>query len=70
MSDTIVLSKMEAAELAQRASSQSGRADEARRARLILLLDTGHTWAGIREKLDCTDSFIAVSYTHLTLPTN
>jgi putative transposase len=30
----------------------------ARRARLILMLDAGHTWASIREKLDCTDSFI------------
>ena len=58
MSNTIILSKMEAAELTQRATSQSGRADEARRARLILLLDSGHTWAAIRDKLDCTDSFI------------
>ena len=58
MSNTIVLSKMERAELNQRATSQAGRADEARRARLILLLDSGHTWAAIREKLDCTDSFI------------
>src|ERR1035438_6007195 len=58
MSNTIILSKMEAAELTQRATSQSGRADEARRARLILLLDSGHRWAAIRDKLDCTDSFI------------
>ncbi len=41
MSNTIVLLKMEEAELTQRAASQSGRADEARRARLILLLDSG-----------------------------
>lgn len=59
MGSTITLSKMEQVELTQRAGSQSGRADEARRARLILLLDAGHTWAVIREKLDCTDSFIA-----------
>lgn len=58
MSSTITLSKAEQVELTQRAGSQSGRADEARRARLILLLDAGHTWAVIREKLDCTDSFI------------
>jgi transposase len=58
MSNTMVLSKMEEAELTQRATSHSGRADEARRARLILLLDSGHTWAAIRDKLDCTDSFI------------
>lgn len=58
MSSTIILSKMEHLELTQRATSQAGRADEARRARLILLLSSGHTWAAIREKLDCTDSFI------------
>jgi transposase len=58
MSSTISLSKIEMAELNHRASSQAGRADEARRARLILLLDGGHSWASIRDKLDCTDSFI------------
>src|SRR5450631_4847956 len=49
---------MEREELTQRTSRQSGRADEVRRARLILLLDAGHTWAWIRKKLDCRDSFI------------
>src|SRR5580658_3972436 len=58
MSNTIKLQPMEREELTQRTSRQSGRADEARRARLILLLDAGHTWAWIREKLDCRDSFI------------
>jgi len=58
MSNPIKLLPMERAELTQRTSRQSGRADEARRARLILLLDAGHTWASIREKLDCRDSFI------------
>lgn len=58
MSTTIKLSIVEHEELTQRANSQSGRADEARRARLILLLDESHTWAVIRAKLDCTDSFI------------
>ncbi len=53
-----MLSKVEQMELTQRAARQAGRADEARRARLILLLDAGHTWATIRAKLDCTDSFI------------
>ena len=55
---TIALSAMEKAQLTQRSTSQAGRADDARRARLILLLDGGHTWAAIRDKLDCTDSFI------------
>ena len=59
MGSTITLTTVEQRELTQRAASQAGRADEARRARLMLLLDTGHTWAAIREKLDCTDSFIA-----------
>ena len=58
MSNTISLSKAERMELSQRASSQAGRADDARRARLILLLEDGETWAQIREKLSCNDSFI------------
>jgi transposase len=59
MSNAIRLSTVEHEELTQRANRQSGRADEARRARLILLLGAGHSWASIRAKLDCTDSFIA-----------
>jgi transposase len=58
MSSTIILSAMEQAELNQRATSQAGRADEARRARLILLLEAGFTWAQIRDKLACNDAFI------------
>jgi transposase len=55
---TITLSDAERMELSRRASSQAGRADDARRARLILLLEAGDTWAKIREKLDCNDAFI------------
>jgi transposase len=55
---TIRLSDVERVELSRRAMSRAGRADDARRARLILLLDAGETWAGIREKLDCNDAFI------------
>lgn len=58
MSSTISLSKAERMELSQRASSQAGRADDARRARLILLLEDGETWAQIRERLACNDAFI------------
>jgi transposase len=58
VSNTIKLLTAEHEELTQRTNRQSGRADGARRARLILLLDAGHTWCSIREKLDCTDSFI------------
>jgi transposase len=55
---TITLSDAERMELSHRANSRAGRADDARRARLILLLESGDTWAKIREKLDCNDSFI------------
>ena len=55
---TIELSKAERVELSQRASSQAGRADDARRARLILLLEAGDTWAQLRDKLSCNDAFI------------
>ena len=58
VSNTIKLLTVEQEELARQASSQSGRADEARRARLLQPLDAGHAWASIREKLDCADSFI------------
>ena len=59
MSSTITLTKMERTELSRRVTSQAGRADEARRARLILLLEAGHTWAELRDKLACNDDFIA-----------
>src|SRR5450755_3579777 len=58
MSSTISLSKAERVQLSRRAMSQAGRADDARRARLILLLEAGDTWAQIREKLSCNDAFI------------
>jgi transposase len=52
------LTKSERMELQRQASARNGRADAARRARLVLLLADGHTWAEIREKLDCGDSYI------------
>jgi hypothetical protein len=42
----------------QRSISHAGRADDAHRARLILLLEARHTWAQIRSKFSCNDSFI------------
>jgi hypothetical protein len=53
------LTKSERMELQQRANARNGRADVARRARLILLLADGLTWADIRAKLDCSDSYIS-----------
>lgn len=55
---TITLTDAERMELTRRANSRAGRADDARRARLILLLDSGDTWAKLREKLGCNDAFI------------
>lgn len=52
------LTKSERMELQQQAAARNGRADSARHARLILLLADGLTWAEIRAKLDCSDSFI------------
>jgi transposase len=53
------LSKVERTELEHRVTSRKGRADEARRARCILLVADGATWAEIRLQLDCPDSYIA-----------
>ena len=59
MGETIKLTKAERSELTQLSRKRSARWADVRRARLILLLDSGHTWASIRDKLDCPDSFIA-----------
>src|SRR5450432_1696805 len=52
------LTKTEVMELQRQANARTGRADAARHARLILLLAEGLTWAEIRAKLDCSDSYI------------
>ena len=53
------LTKSERMELNRQATMRNGRADSARHARLILLLAEGLTWAEIRTKLDCGDSYIS-----------
>ncbi|HEV7123093.1 MAG TPA: IS630 family transposase [Rhodanobacter sp.] len=53
------LTKNERMELQRQANARNGRADSARHARLILLLADGLTWAEIRAKLDCSDSYIS-----------
>ena len=52
------LTDNERSELLRQANARNGRADSARHARLILLLAEGLTWADIRAKLDCGDSYI------------
>ena len=53
------LTKNERRELQRQANARNGRADSARHARLILLLAEGLSWAQIRAKLDCADSYIS-----------
>jgi transposase len=52
------LTESEQIELQRQASARNGRADSARRARLVLLLADGCTWSEICAKLDCSDSYI------------
>ena len=59
MEGAMILTEGERMELQQQSVSRNGRADAARHARLILLLADGRTWAEIRAKLDCNDSFIS-----------
>lgn len=57
--DAITLTNLERMELTRRASSRSGRAEDARRARLILLLAEGHTWDEASERIECSRGFVA-----------
>jgi transposase len=59
MEDVMKLTKSERMELQHQGRARNGRADSARHARLILLLADGLTWAKIRAKLGCNDSYIS-----------
>lgn len=52
------LTESESIELHRRANARTASAESARHARLILLLADGLTWAEIRAKLNCSDSYI------------
>jgi transposase len=58
MEGMMKLTESERVELQRQAGARNGRADQARHARLILLLAEGLTWAQVRAKLDCSDSYI------------
>src|SRR5438477_12961317 len=58
MPNTITLTKAERVELTRRATHRSGRAEDARRSRLVLLLADGHTWDDICDRLPCSRGFI------------
>jgi transposase len=55
----MTLTDGERMELARRINSRNGRADEARRARCMVLLAAGASWGSIRTQLRCGDSYIA-----------
>src|SRR5579863_4923599 len=59
MTEAITLTNAERMELTRRASSRTDRAEDARRARLILLLADGHTWDEASERIDCSRGFVA-----------
>lgn len=59
MTDTLTLTNAERMELTRRATSRTDRAEDARRARLILLLADGHTWDDASDRLDCSRGFVA-----------
>src|SRR6202165_2502814 len=58
MTNAISLTKTERMELTKQAVSRSGRAEDARRARLVLLLAEGHTWDDLCDRLACSRGFI------------
>src|ERR1700693_3892620 len=58
MPNTILLTKSERMELTKQATSRVGRGEDARRARLVLLLAEGHTWDDIGDRLPCSRGFI------------
>ena len=59
MRNTSTLTNRERMELMRRANSRTGRADDARRARVILRLAEGRTWAGVGEHVACSRGFVA-----------
>src|SRR6202161_408328 len=59
MAGTLTLTNAERRDLMRRAASRTDRAEDARRARLILLLADGHTWDEASERVDCSRGFVA-----------
>jgi transposase len=56
---SIVLTQSERTELTKRASSRSGRADDARIARVLLLLAEGASYTQVQQMVGCTAPFIS-----------
>ena len=56
---TLRLSQTESEELRARARSRVLRADDVRRARLILMLAEGRSWSAIQQALGCSSAYVA-----------
>jgi len=54
----VVLSKRDRTELEIRGRSRSARADDVRRARLIIMLAEGETFDAVQQELDCSRTYI------------
>ena len=63
---TLRLSRPESQELHTRARSRVLRADDVRRARLILMLSEGQSWSTIQQALGCSSAYIARWQTRFT----
>ena len=59
MKNTMALTKQERMALTRQMRSRTGRADAARRARVILLLAEGATWSTVCHAVGCSRGFIA-----------
>ena len=59
MSNAIRQTRVECMELERRAASRTGRAEDARRVRLTLLLSEGNTWDEACERVPCSRRFVA-----------
>lgn len=55
----LTLSRAERTSLERQAQADHGSSSAARRARLVLLLADGYSWTQIRQRMGCSDSFIA-----------
>ncbi|MGZ9133056.1 MAG: helix-turn-helix domain-containing protein, partial [Nitrospira sp.] len=60
MTNTITLTTSERTALMNRAKSRTGRAEDARRARVILLLAEGRTWDTVCAQMGCSRGVVAL----------
>jgi transposase len=59
MRERLVLTADERRELEARARSRTGRAEDARRARVILMLASGSSWSEVQTALECSPDYVS-----------